>query len=57
MELLLTIYCSSFPAYRSPTPEKMNWAILVFGAVAVLALVYYIVKGRKDFKPPRRKIA
>jgi hypothetical protein len=33
----------------------MNWAILVFGIVALFSAVYYAVKGRKVFSPPIRK--
>jgi len=33
----------------------MNWAILVFGVVALISAGWYAVGGRKTFNPPIRK--
>jgi choline transport protein len=44
-----------FPSVPNPTPGYMNWAIVVFGFVILVALVNYIVSGRKNFRPPIRK--
>jgi hypothetical protein len=33
----------------------MNWAILVFGVVAIFSAIYYALGGRKNFNPPIRK--
>jgi hypothetical protein len=30
----------------------MNWAVLMVGGVALLATLYYIVWGRKQYSPP-----
>lgn len=46
-----------FPSVPNPTPDYMNWAILVFGFVTLVALVNYIFSGRTRFNPPIRKIA
>ncbi|KAK4551151.1 hypothetical protein LTR86_011305 [Recurvomyces mirabilis] len=44
-----------FPPVPKPTAAEMNWAILVFGVVALLSAGYYAVGGRRNFKPPIRK--
>ena len=44
-----------FPSVPDPTPELMNWAILVFGFVTVVALVNYVFSGKQNFRPPIRK--
>ncbi|KAJ5349186.1 amino acid transporter [Penicillium brevicompactum] len=38
-----------FPPYQPVTPENMNYAIVVFGAVNVLSGVLWIAKGRRVF--------
>ena len=45
----------SFPPAKNPTPAGMNWAVLVFGVVAIFSACYYVVAGRKNFNPPLRK--
>jgi choline transport protein len=43
---------SFFPAAPKPTAATMNWAILMVGGVALLATIYYILWGRKQYSPP-----
>ena len=45
----------SFPPIPNPPPSYMNWAILVFGVVAIFSAGYYAISGRKNFNPPIRK--
>jgi hypothetical protein len=33
----------------------MNWGVLMFAAVLILAEVYYDLKGHEEFKPKMRK--
>ncbi|KAK3045843.1 hypothetical protein LTR09_012627 [Extremus antarcticus] len=44
-----------FPPVPNPTPAYTNWAILVFGVVAIFSGCYYAIAGRKNFNPPIRK--
>lgn len=41
-----------WPAAPNPSPETMNWAIVLFCAVLFLAGGYYFVKARKEFDGP-----
>ncbi|KAH8788404.1 amino acid transporter [Diaporthe sp. PMI_573] len=41
-----------WPIYYSPTPETMNWAVVMFGGVMLLAVVAYFVRGRKMYEGP-----
>ena len=34
----------------------MNWAILMLGGPIVLATAYYLVGGRKTYKPPEETV-
>ncbi|KAK4560757.1 hypothetical protein LTR86_005336 [Recurvomyces mirabilis] len=44
-----------FPPSAQVTPATMNWAILIFGVVIIFSIVYYILVGRKRFRPTLRK--
>jgi choline transport protein len=41
-----------FPTFPHPTPDLMNWNILIYGVVVVFSLVYFFVKGRKVYEGP-----
>ena len=43
---------SFFPSAPHPTPVAMNWAVVLVGGVVVLATVYYIAWGWKQYTPP-----
>lgn len=45
-------FWSFWPIYYSPTPETMNWAVVMFGSVVILAVVAYFVRARKLYKGP-----
>ncbi|KAK3675512.1 hypothetical protein LTR78_004595 [Recurvomyces mirabilis] len=44
-----------FPPSAQVTPATMNWAILIFGVVIIFSILYYILVGRKRFRPTLRK--
>jgi hypothetical protein len=43
---------SLFPAVPRPNAAEMNWAILMVGGITVLASIYYLIWGRKQYSPP-----
>lgn len=43
---------SFFPSAPHPTPDTMNWAIVLVGGIVILATVYYIAWGGKQYTPP-----
>ena len=47
--------CARFPPIPDPSAALMNWAILLFGVIALFSGTYYAVAGRKTFNPPIRK--
>jgi hypothetical protein len=50
---LLPIFVFSFfPTAPNPTPDTMNWSIVLVGGIIILATAYYIAWGRKQYTPP-----
>jgi choline transport protein len=41
-----------WPESTPVVAETFNWAVVMFGAVAVMSLVDYIIRGRKQYKGP-----
>lgn len=41
-----------FPAAPNPAPASMNWASLMFGAVLVISLCWYIFRARYEYDGP-----
>lgn len=41
-----------FPTFPHPTPDLMNWNVLIYGAVVVFSLVYYFIKGQYVYVGP-----
>ena len=41
-----------FPPVPNPTPDMMNWNILVYGTVVLFSIGYYIVRGRFRYAGP-----
>ncbi len=37
-------------------PVNFNWAVLLFGSVFLLALVVYVVQGRRVYKGPVEEV-
>ena len=50
--LLVAFVFSFFPMTPNPTAVDMNWAALMFGALAILATVNYFVSARKSYVAP-----
>ena len=50
--LLFAFVLTFFPGDVNPTPAEMNWAILVYGATIIGALLYYFFKGRHVYDGP-----
>ncbi|KAK0666599.1 putative amino-acid permease [Cercophora samala] len=50
--LLFTLIMTFFPPVPKPTPEMMNWNILVYGTVVFFSVGYYIVRGRFRYAGP-----
>lgn len=53
-ELFLVIFfiLSLFPETRNPDAASMNWSILIFAAVGLMSLVYYVLHGRHRYAGP-----
>lgn len=50
--LAVSIVFSFFPPGIPVTLVSMNWSILVFGGTVVLGILFYIVRGRKNYHGP-----
>ena len=50
--LVFVFVWSFFPSDVNPTPQFMNWSILMFGSVCVFSLLYYYWKGRYVYDGP-----
>jgi len=45
-----------FPSVTPVTAASMNWAILLFGFMALFSTGYYLVKGHHEYIPPRDRL-
>lgn len=50
--LLFTSIFMVFPSYQPVTPSNMNYASLIFGFVWLMSVVFWIVRGRKEYDGP-----
>lgn len=50
--LCIAFIFAFFPTFPHPTPDLMNWNILIYGTVVVFSLVYFVIKGRKVYVGP-----
>lgn len=50
--LAIVYVFSFFPGVVNPTVAEMNWAALIYGAVLIFAVLYYIVKARFTYDGP-----
>ncbi|KAL8834566.1 MAG: hypothetical protein Q9170_003694 [Blastenia crenularia] len=41
-----------FPTATPVDPQTMNWNVVMFGGITVFATVYYVLVGRKVYRPP-----
>ncbi|KAK5131255.1 hypothetical protein LTR08_001160 [Meristemomyces frigidus] len=49
---ILTTVISFFPLFAEVTARTMNWAIAMFGGVAIICSINYVVSGRRIYKGP-----
>lgn len=50
--LVVFLVLAFFPESVDPSPEEMNWNILVYGSVVLFSLAYYFLYGRKKYVGP-----
>ncbi|KAI1762688.1 amino acid transporter [Hypoxylon sp. FL1150] len=50
------LFWSFWPQTFEPTPETFNWSILIFGAVVLFSVVWYILRARHYFRGPIKEI-
>lgn len=41
-----------FPLATPVTPQTMNWGCVMFGGIVMLATIYYVSGGRRNYTPP-----
>lgn len=41
-----------FPAAPNPNPAGFNWSIIIYGAVILFFIIFYMVKGRHQYSGP-----
>lgn len=49
---ILTTVISFFPMFAQVQVATMNYGVVMFGGVAVIAAIYYFVHGRKVYAGP-----
>ena len=52
MFAVLAFVMICFPPSSDPTPESMNWSILIFTGVLLISGIYYVVKARHKYVGP-----
>jgi choline transport protein len=50
--LVFILFFSFWPAYKEVTPQNMNWAVLVTGAVLLFSMLYYAVWAKGVYSGP-----
>ncbi|KAH8892815.1 putative GABA permease [Thozetella sp. PMI_491] len=50
--LVFALFFSFWPTVIDVTPQNMNWAVLVFGAVLLFSITYYFIWARKVYSGP-----
>lgn len=50
--LLVLWFWAFWPPATPVTPETMNFSILTFGAMALFATVWYLIRGSKEYDGP-----
>ncbi|KAI1210100.1 amino acid transporter [Annulohypoxylon truncatum] len=53
---LFLLFWSFWPQSNNPDPEELNWSVVVYGAVLVFSVVWYVVRARHHFKGPIREV-
>lgn len=50
--LLVLFVMSFFPPIPNPPPSAMNWAVVVYGAVLIMATIYWFISARHNYVGP-----
>ena len=50
--MIFIVFFSFWPSATPTTPQTMNYAVLVTGAVLIFSVAYYLVWGRRVYKGP-----
>lgn len=50
--LVVAWFFAFWPTELPATAENMNYSSLIFGAVIIFSIIYYYVRGRKEYKGP-----
>ena len=50
--IAFALIMSMFPIFNHPTAVNMNWSVLVWGFILIMATVIYIVSGRHIYRGP-----
>ena len=45
-------FFSMWPGFVNPTPEEMNWCVLIYGAVLLFSVIFWFAYGRKRYTGP-----
>lgn len=53
---LWSFFWSFWPAMKHPTPEGMNWAVVIFGAIMIFAIFNYVVRAHRVYEGPVAKV-
>ncbi|PYH88707.1 amino acid transporter [Aspergillus ellipticus CBS 707.79] len=54
--LAIVFVFTFFPLTNDTAPSEFNWAIVIFGAVVVLAMGYYVLHARNVYKGPVTRV-
>lgn len=50
------LFWSFWPQSNHPDAEELNWSVVVYGAVVVFSVGWYVVRARHYFKGPIREV-
>ena len=50
--LIVALFWSFWPSELPVTAENMNYNVLLIGTVVLVAVVYYLIRGRKEYTGP-----
>jgi choline transport protein len=45
-------FWSMWPSFVNPTPEEMNWCVVVYGGALVFCVLFWFTYGRKTYTGP-----
>ncbi|KAJ5281057.1 hypothetical protein N7478_006429 [Penicillium angulare] len=54
--LCFLTFFTFWPLSKNPAPADMNWAVVIYGSVVILAGGYYIIRARKTYKGPVTRV-